>query len=92
MTPAQYADEPESNWKHSHALAGGDELIDVENNTPITVDEVGDDGEVYCRAWIDQRHGQEYTRESWTENQIRVALRDGLFKTVDGQSSKLATY
>lgn len=90
--PATDANEPESNWEHSHALAEGDELVDVENDTPITVDDVRDDGSVSCRVWIDQRHGQEYTREVWTENEVRVALRDGLFETTDGQSSELATY
>lgn len=90
--PANYADEPESNWDYSHALAEGDELTDVQNETPITVDEVRDDGSVSCRAWLDQRHGQEYTREEWSEEEITTALADGLFETVDGQSDGLATW
>ena len=84
-------DKPTSNWDHSHALNDGDELTDVENETPITVDEVRDDGSISCRVWMDQRHGQEYMRKEWTEEEVRVALRDGLFERDDGKSHELAT-
>jgi len=55
----------------SHGLKAGDELTDVHNDdVPITVDEIRDDGSVSARVWLDQRHGQEYRRDEWTESEI----------------------
>jgi len=85
-------ERPTSDWKHSHALEAGDELVDTGENTPITVDEVRDDGSIECRVWRDERHGQEYIREVWTEEETRGALADGIFERTDGLSHELATF
>jgi uncharacterized protein YodC (DUF2158 family) len=90
--PATYADRPESDWTHSHALAAGDELVDTNEGTPITVDEVREDGSVKCRVWIGERHGQGYHTEIWSEREANGALADGIFETLDGKSHELATY
>ena len=84
--------KPTAEWEHSHALTEGDELTDAEDATPITVEEVRDDGSVVVHVWTDQRHGQEYTTETYSEEAVRVALRDGLWKTINGKSHELATF
>jgi len=83
---------PTSEWEHSHAIEAGDELIDTNENTPITVDAVSEDGSIECRVWIDERHGEEYTKETWTETEANGALADGIFETTDGLSHELATF
>lgn len=90
--PATYADKPTSEWEYSHALKEGDELIDANQGTAITVDEVTNNGSIECRVWIDERHGQEYTKETWTEKEATGALADGVFETTSGLSNELATY
>lgn len=89
--PAKH-ERPTSDWEHSHALEAGDELTDTNTDTPITVDEVRDDGSIKCRVWIDQRHGQEYHTEIWSEREANGALADGLFERKDGLSHELATF
>lgn len=94
--PAHYADEPESNWDHSHALAEGDVLFDDEG-ARLVVEEVYDDGSV---TWVveDEYDGEPTevklndTRETFDEGEIRRALVDGIVETEDGRSAELATY
>lgn len=83
---------PTSEWEHSHAIEAGDELTDTNTGAEITVDEVHDDGSVTVRTWRDQRHGQEYHEETFDEEEVRVALADGIFETEDGLSNELASY
>lgn len=86
-------DAPASDWEFSHALQNGDELVDTNEDTPITVNSVNNDGSITCRVWIDQRHGQKYTRDTWTEKEVNCALADGIFKRVsDGKSHELSTF
>ena len=85
-------DTPTSEWTHSHALEAGDELTDTNTDTPITVEEVHDDGSISCRVWLDERHGQEYHTETWSEDEARGALADGVFERTDGLSHELATF
>lgn len=84
--------KPTSEWEHSHALEQGDELVDTNEDTPITVKSVNGDGSVEVRIWIDERHGQEYTTETYPEGDVTTALADGIFETVDGLSHELATF
>lgn len=85
-------ERPTSDWKHSHALEAGDELIDTGENTAITVNDVREDGSISCRVWLDERHGQDYICEVWTEEETRRALADGIFERTDGLSHELATF
>jgi hypothetical protein len=89
--PANH-ERPTSDWEHSHALEAGDELTDTNTNTAITVDEVRDGGSIKCRVWLDERHGQEYDTEVWTEQEANGALADGVFERDDGLSHELATF
>lgn len=77
--------KPTSEWDHSHALSEGDVLIDTWDDSEGTVEVVAEDGSVLVN-W----DGKE--TERYTENSVRVSLRDGLFKTPDGLSHELATY
>jgi len=83
---------PTSDWTHSHALEAGDELVDNHEGTPITVMAVNDDGSVDVRCWLDERHGQEYVDENWTEQGAVSGLMHNEIKTTDGKSHELATY
>lgn len=85
-------ERPTSDWEHSHVLSAGDELTDTNTGTPITVDEVRDDGSIKCRVWLDERHGQDYETEVWSEREATGALADGIFKRDDGLSHELATF
>ena len=82
--PADYANEPESNWTFSHALADGDILVDSEG-VKFEVVEVSDDGGITAL----ESDGTEWT---WTEAEITGALAHGNFQTPDGKSHELATF
>lgn len=84
--------KPTSEWEHSHALEADDELVDTNEDTPLTVEEVHDDGSITVKVWIDQRHGQEWTTETYDEEQTRVGLRDGILETTDGLSDELTNF
>lgn len=75
---------PTSEWKHSHAIETGDELIATDGGIHGRVKCVRDDGSV-CVEWAD---GEQYH----SEEGMRVALRDGVIKRSDGRSHELATY
>ena len=83
---------PTSEWTHSHAIDAGDELTDTNEDTPITVDGVNDDGSIDATVWIDERHGEESHSESWSEREVTGALADGIFERTDGLSHELATF
>ena len=86
-------DLPTSDWEHSHALEAGDELVDNHEGTEITVLAVNDDGSVDVRCWIDERDGQEYVDEHWTEEGATNGLMHNDIKTADdGLSQELATF
>ena len=91
MTDATH-ELPTSDWTHSHALEAGMELIDNHEGTPITVQAVNDDGSVEVRCWIDERHGEEYVDETWTEEGANNGLVHNDIKTTDGKSHALATF
>lgn len=76
--------KPTSEWEHSHALESGDRLHDVENDVNGLVDKVKANGSVLV-AW-------QTGAEVHTEEEIRVALRDGTIERDDGLSSELAAY
>lgn len=86
-------DQPTSEWEHSHALTEGDKIEDTDENTPITVTEVRDDGSIKVKQWFGSDHGEgDYVTAEYTEGQTRVALADGIFERTDGKSHELTSF
>lgn len=81
-------ERPTSDWEHSHAIEGGDVLIDTQyGDGPFEVVEVHDDGSV---TLLDREHGD---TETFSEEEITGALADGNFERErDGLSHELATF
>lgn len=76
----------------AHELEPGTELVDVSEETPITVTDVHDDGGVTVQVWRDERHGQEYRTEEWTQKSVIAGLEYSEIETVDGESYELVKH
>jgi len=69
--------------EYSHDLEEGDELTDTAYDTPVTVTDVDEDGDVTFRAWLDERHGEEYWTETFGESVMAAALTDLIMVPAD---------
>jgi surface antigen len=84
---APYADKPTSDWPAAHAVATDDVLIDTETGDRLRVEEVRGDGSITV---LDMSQGG---AESYSEREVRDALRDGILETeAAGLSESLAAY